>query len=218
MDAFVNLPWVAQQDARDWKRWHIGSGNKSGKASRSMFQLAILALLADAPMHGYELRQKLSTTIGSLRVFSYGSLYPTLRRLAADGDISADPMDGDPDAVPLTSRRSRVVYRLTADGKERLADLLADSGPASSSDEGFEIHLAFFARTTAEARLRILQGRRRCLETRREALAAALSRAAGRMDAYTDQLRRLGLESTDREVRWINELIETEKHPNGPPD
>jgi len=174
--------------------------------------LAILALLADSPMHGYELRQKLSTTIGSLRVFSYGSLYPTLRRLEADGDISSDPTEVDPDAVPLTSRRSRVVYRLTSDGKERLAELLADSGPQAASDEGFEIHLAFFSRTSSEARLRILRSRRQRLENRRDGLANALGKAAGRMDAYTDQLRQLGLESTDREVRWINELIETEKH------
>ena len=177
-----------------------------------MFQLAILGLLADAPMHGYELRQKLSTTIGSLRVFSFGSLYPTLRRLQDGGDITADPAEIDLDAVPLMSKRSRVVYRLTADGKEKLADLLADSGPQASSDDGFEIHLAFFGRTSSEARLRILQSRRRRLETRRDGLATALGKAAGRMDAYTDQLRQLGLESTDREVRWINELIETEEH------
>ena len=181
------------------------------QATRSVFQLAILGLLADYPMYGYELRQKLSTTIGSLRVFSYGSLYPTLRRLQADGFITTDPEEIDPDAVPLTSRRSRVVYRLTAEGKEKLADLLADSGPQASSDEGFEIHLAFFSRTSSEARLRILESRRRRLESRRDGLSNALSKAAGRIDVYTDQLRRLGLESTDREVRWINELIETEE-------
>jgi len=182
--------------------------------TQSVFQLAILALLAECPMHGYELRQRLSTTIGSLRVFSYGSLYPTLRRLQNDGDITSDPAAIDLDAVPLTSKRSRVIYRLTAEGKEKLGDLLADSGPQSSSDDGFEIHLAFFSRTSSEARLRILQGRRRRLETRREGLRAALSKAAGRMDAYTDQLRQLGLESMDREVRWINELIEKETRNN----
>ena len=37
------------------------------------------------------------------------------------------------------------------------------------------------------------------------------------MDLYTDQLRRLGLESTDREVRWINELIEKETRIADPP-
>jgi DNA-binding PadR family transcriptional regulator len=190
-------------------------GDKA-RATRSVFQLAILGLLADAPMHGYELRQQLSLAIGSLRVFSYGSLYPTLRRLQADAFITSDPTEIDPDAVPLTSRRSRVTYRLTAEGKEKLGEMLADSGPQASSDEGFEIHLAFFSRTSSEARLRILQSRRRRLESRRDGLSNALSKAAGRIDLYTDQLRQLGLESTDREVRWINELIETEEYRTDP--
>ncbi len=187
------------------------------KETPSAFQLAILGLLADAPMHGYELRQRLSSTLGSLRVFSYGSLYPTLRRLQTAGDITSDPAEVDLDAVPLTSRRSRVVYRVTAEGKEKLAELLADSGPHASSDDGFEVHLAFFARTSSEARLRILCSRRRRLEDRQEGLRSALSKAAGRMDAYTDQLRRLGLESTEREVRWLSELIENEMQGKAPP-
>jgi DNA-binding PadR family transcriptional regulator len=201
--------------AQPGRRWNIATEKRL--ETRSVFQLAILGLLADSPMHGYELRQKLSTTIGSLRVFSYGSLYPTLRRLQDDGDITSDPAQIDPDAVPLMSKRSRVIYRLTAEGKEKLAELLGDSGPQASSDDGFEIHLAFFSRTSSEARLRILQSRRRRLETRRDGLSAALSKAAGRMDAYTDQLRQLGLESTDREVRWINELIEKETRIEDPP-
>ena len=187
------------------------------KETPSAFQLAILGLLADSPMHGYELRQKLSTTLGSLRVFSYGSLYPTLRRLQAAGELTSDTTDVDTEVVPLTSRRSRVVYRLTPSGKERLAELLADSGPQSSSDDGFEVHLAFFSRTTAEARIRILESRRRRLEERREGLRRALGRVEDRMDAYTDQLRRLGLESTDREVSWLNELIADERQGKPPP-
>ncbi|QNK82230.1 PadR family transcriptional regulator [Nakamurella sp. PAMC28650] len=187
------------------------------KDSTSAFSLAILGLLAEAPMHGYELRRKLSATLGSLRVFSYGSLYPTLRRLQAAGEITSDPPEPDPDAVPLTSRRSRVVYRLTADGKERLTELLGDSGPQSSSDDGFEVHLAFFSRTPSEARLRILESRRLRLENRREGLRSALGKAADRMDAYTDELRRLGLESTDREVRWLDGLIESETRGTAPP-
>ena len=206
MDAFVNM--VGRPTER---RWIVA------KETPSAFQLAILGLLADSPMHGYELRQKLSTTLGSLRVFSYGSLYPTLRRLQAAGELTSDPVEIDADAVPLTSKRSRVVYRLTASGKERLAEMLADSGPHSSSDDGFEVHLAFFSRTTVEARIRILESRRRRLEERREGLRCALGRAADRMDAYTDQLRQLGLESTDREVRWLNELIADERQGKAPP-
>ena len=183
----------------------------TGAQRSSVFELAILGMLADAPMHGYELRQQLSTTLGSLRVLSYGSLYPRLRRLEAAGHVTTEPVQIDPDELPLTSKRSRVTYRITAEGKERLADLLSDDGPQAFTDDGFEVHLAFFSKTSSEARMRILEGRRRRLEERREGLRAALGKAADRLDAYTDQLRQLGLESADREVRWLNELIDTER-------
>ena len=65
------------------------------------------------------------------------------------------------------------MYRITAEGKERFAELLADSGPQSFDDDGFGVHLAFFSRTPAETRMRILEGRRRAVEERREGLRSA---------------------------------------------
>jgi DNA-binding PadR family transcriptional regulator len=50
-----------------------------------MLEFAILGLLHEAPMHGYELRKRLFDMLGTLRTFSYGSLYPTLRRLLKAG-------------------------------------------------------------------------------------------------------------------------------------
>lgn len=52
-----------------------------------MLELAILGLLLESPMHGYELRKRLTGLLGAFRAFSYGSLYPTLRRMQADGLI-----------------------------------------------------------------------------------------------------------------------------------
>ena len=188
-----------------------------------MFELAVLGLLAESHMHGYELRKRLNATLGSFRAFSFGSLYPTLRRLQTAGHIATEDPVVDIDAVPLSSRRSRVTYRITADGKERLAELLGDAGPQSWSDDGFGVHLAFFSRTTSEARMRILEGRRRRVEERREGLRSAVTRAADRLDTYTAELHQLGLEASDREVRWLNELIDQERRlptaepPNQPP-
>ena len=45
-----------------------------------MLELAILGLLLESPMHGYELRKRLTGLLGAFRAFSYGSLYPALRR------------------------------------------------------------------------------------------------------------------------------------------
>jgi DNA-binding PadR family transcriptional regulator len=105
-----------------------------------------------------------------------------------------------------------VTYRITAEGKERLAELLGDAGPQSWSDDGFGVHLAFFSRTSSEARMRILEGRRRRVEERREERRSAVTRAAERLDTYTAELHQLGLEASDREVRWLNELIAQERN------
>ena len=176
-----------------------------------MLEIAVLGLLNESPMHGYELRKRLAVLLGAFRAFSYGSLYPTLRRLSEAGWITEEH---DATAPATRSRRARRVYRLTADGKEHLAELLADVGPEAFDDEGFGARLAFFAQTRSDVRLRILEGRRRRLEERREGMRAALARTRERLDRYTLQLQEHGLESADREVRWLTELIENEQSPN----
>jgi DNA-binding PadR family transcriptional regulator len=175
-----------------------------------VLEIAVLGLLNESPMHGYELRKRLAVLLGAFRAFSYGSLYPTLRRLSEAGWITEEH---DETAPATRSRRARRVYRLTADGKEHLAELLAEVGPEAFDDEGFGARLAFFAQTRSDVRLRILEGRRRRLEERREGMRAALARTRERLDRYTLQLQEHGLESADREVRWLTELIENEKSP-----
>lgn len=175
-----------------------------------MLELAILGVLHDAPVHGYALRKQINLRLGGFRLFSYGSLYPALRRLTRAGLIVEEPEPAAADPAAW-SRRSRRVYRITAEGKERFTELLADSGPQAFEDEGFGVHMAFFSRTPAEARMRILEGRRRCVEERREGMRASLVRAGEQIDRYTRELHKLGLDATEREVRWLNELIQQER-------
>ncbi len=162
-------------------------------------------------MHGYELRKELATKLGTIRAaISYGTLYPTLKRLHSAGWITETTAD-DAMIPPMTSKRGRVVYKITAEGKERFAELLAQAGPETYDDAGFGVHFAFFSRTDRATRLRILEGRRRRIEERREGLRDVLSRANGRLDAYTLELQRHGLDACEREVRWLEELITNER-------
>lgn len=194
-----------------------------------VLDLALLGVLADAPMHGYQLRSRLAEILGPARSYSYGSLYPALRRLHRTGDLAvterSDPAEtSGPSTEPSTSEanpeagddssgdarptraRGRVTYRITSKGTRRLADLLADDGPQSWTDEGFGVHLALFSRTAAPTRLRILQGRRRRLEQLREGLRACLPAGTGQDDDLA-QLHRLGIQAHDREMLWIRGLI-----------
>ena len=175
-----------------------------------VLELAVLGLLHETPMHGYELRKRLNSVLGAFRAFGYGSLYPCLKDLTVRGLIAEDTVPPDP-AKPLAGRRSKIVYRLTADGKERLEQLLTEAGPAAWDDDGFGVHFAFFGQTQADIRLRILEGRRSRLEERLDGVRAAMARTRERMDSYTLELHRHGLESVEREVRWLNELIASER-------
>ena len=170
---------------------------------------AILGLLHETPMHGYELRKRLNLVLGSFRALSYGSLYPCLKSLVDRGWIHGTESVVAPHAV--ASKRARIVYQLTADGKEHLQEILASSGPATWEDENFDVRFAFFAQTDAETRLRILEGRRTRLTERLETVRQSFARTRERMDEYTLELQRHGLEQVEREVRWLDGLIDNER-------
>ncbi|MEJ8281436.1 PadR family transcriptional regulator [Pseudonocardia spirodelae] len=183
-----------------------------------MLDFAVLGLLQDGPLHGYELRKQLGRRLGGFRVFSYGSLYPALRRLLRAGAIAETADEAGEPRGSGRLRRGRRVYRITPAGRDRFAAVLAEAGPQAWEDGSFDVHLAFFARTPAETRIRILEGRRRAVEQRRDGLRSALGRPCEGTDRYTRELHRLGLECSEREVCWLNELIATERAEQGAPD
>lgn len=190
----------------------MGNGDTYGRLPvprrAGVLELAVLGLLHEHPLHGYELRKRLNAVLGPFRAISYGSLYPCLKDLLGAGLITTeDPAEAD----TVATRRSKIVYKLTAEGKDHLQQLLDEAGPAAWEDDTFGVHLAFFAQTDAAVRLRILEGRRSRLEERKENVRTALSRTRERLDNYTLALQEHGLESVEREVRWLDELIETER-------
>ena len=164
----------------------------------------VLGVLADGPLHGYELRKRLTAILGPFRALSYGSLYPCLHRLSERGLI-------DPREEPGASRRARITYALTSEGKEAFAAWVDQVGPEAWEDEGFAARLAFFSVTDAAVRMRILEGRRTRLEERLRILQESLDRTDARLDAYAERLRDHGIDGTRREVSWIEELIEAER-------
>jgi DNA-binding PadR family transcriptional regulator len=182
----------------------------------ALLELAILGLLHESPLHGYELRKRLNAVLGAFRALSYGTLYPCLRELVDRGWIaestSATSLPGaSSEATHAGSRRARIVYEFTTEGKEHFQSLLSQSGPAAWEDDTFNVHFSFFARTEADVRLRILEGRRSRLEERLDAFRSAAAQRRERLDLYTAELQRHGLESAEREIRWLSELIETER-------
>ena len=185
-----------------------------------VLELAILGLLHEAPLHGYELRKRLNAKLGLFRALSYGTLYPALKHLLDEGLIHqaeslVDPLgQKSPEPFVSPNTRGRIVYELTPTGKERFQTLVSRPGPSAVEDGVFDVHLAFFARTDAATRLRILEARRTRLQERLDGVRTAMTKTTERLDMYTQALQRHGEESTEREVRWLTELIDMERASN----
>ena len=94
---------------------------------------AVLALLADEPAHGYEIKRALEERFGTvIAPLNVGQVYTTLQRLQRD-ELVAD------DAVAQSGRPDKRVYRLTDAGWQALqAWLGAASAPTRLRDDFFK--------------------------------------------------------------------------------
>jgi DNA-binding PadR family transcriptional regulator len=177
-------------------------------------ELAVLGLLHESPMHGYELRKRLNLMLGWGRVLSYGSLYPALKKMLRTGWISEQVVDraGAADVRAPANRRQRITYQVTDSGTAEFTRLMSEVGPTAWEDDNFGIRFAFFSRTDLEIRLRVLEGRRSRLQERLERVQGQLARTQAEVDQYAAELQRHGVESVEREVRWLSDLINAERN------
>lgn len=169
-----------------------------------MLELAVLGLLKEKAMHGYELKKRLDGQLGHFWHFSYGSLYPRLKRLAREGAVEMEDPTGE------TPRRKNV-YRITARGEELFQSLLEEQGPAvTEGREAFMLRLAFFRYMKPETRRRLLERRRGYLQERLAKMAASLKNVRDRMDAYSLELMRHGVDEAEHDIRWLDDMLEAE--------
>jgi len=194
-----------------------------------VLELAVLGLLKDQPLHGYELKKRLGETLGFLWGVSYGSLYPALRRLERAGaiaSVAAPPvavptptgsLTGDLAAARLrtmagrlsgSGRRTRKAYQITPAGEALFAELLLDDDAHGDDEKAFAVKLAFCRHLAPDERLTLLGRRRRVLAERLE--RQRHSRAA-RDDRYTRSLVEHRTKSTERDLEWVDELITAEQ-------
>ncbi len=199
-----------------------------------MLDLAILGLLHDQELHGYEIRRRLRDELGLFANISFGSLYPALSRLEKAGAVTIAEHDGAAVVavpMPLTgslsgeraglrarragsargTKRSRKVYRITEAGHRHFEQLLDADEPAGTDDtRSFNLRLAFARYLAPQARLALLERRRSHLARR---LSTDRVRAAGQgLDDYARSLVEHGTEATEHDIAWLDRLIEAERH------
>jgi DNA-binding PadR family transcriptional regulator len=205
-----------------------------------MLELAILGVLKEQRLHGYELKKRLTDALGAFSSVSFGSLYPALARLEAAGAVRVveeAPAPLPAPAVPMTGSiageaaafrarraasrparpsRTRKVYAITDRGEALFEELLVTDSTSADDDRAFNLKLAFCRYLPPERRLGLFEQRRALLEDR---LAKARTKSRNRkerMDLYTQSLVDHGTEATERDISWLDRLIAIERQGGDP--
>ncbi len=209
----------------------------------AVLELAILGLLSERDMHGYEIRRRLRDELGILSNVSYGSLYPALNRLEKSGALEVMPDPGSSGSpahipVPMTGslsgeraalrsrisattkqRRARKVYRITDYGRRLFVKLLDEEARGSGDDARlFGLRLAFARHLPPQSRIRLLERRRAHMA---ELLSKARSAAsADLLDSYALSLVEHTAEVAEKDISWLDHLIDAERSAasSGPAD
>ncbi|MET0727251.1 MAG: PadR family transcriptional regulator [Acidimicrobiales bacterium] len=193
-----------------------------------MIDLAILGLLTEQELHGYELKKRLGELLTSRASISFGSLYPALARLEAQGCVKiveertlvpAPPMSGSlagelaafrarvrESSLVTSTGRGKKVYGITDVGRDRLVELLAD--PDVSDDRDFALRVAFARHLADPARLELLERRRTVLLGRRDELQR---RRRSDQDTYLGALRERDADHLIHDLAWLDRLIDAER-------
>ena len=118
-------------------------------------RLALLALLAKEPAHGYELKQALEQTFGqAYPAPNIGQVYVTLQRLARDGLVRSED-------VIQSSRPNKRVYELTETGREALATWVAEPFDAAHVRDQFFMKLILAPLAGVADRMTLINKQRR---------------------------------------------------------
>ena len=196
-----------------------------------MLELAILGLLKEQDLHGYELKKRLAETFGAGAGVSFGSLYPALGRLEAAGAVKTVEANERVAPVPMTGSlggelaafrarvagvptggRTKKVYGITERGHALFEELLVADTQSAEDDRAFNLRLAFARYLPPDARLGLLERRRAHLVERLARARAAITSGRQRIDAYTRSVVEHRSDTTERDISWLDHLIEAEKN------
>ena len=185
-----------------------------------MLDLAVLGLLKEGDLHGYELNKRLKSLVGGYST-SFGALYPALARLERRGWVSSAAVapelitDEETAAEPARrnrrrstkskSGRTRKVYRITEAGEDHLLELLQED---ANNERRFRLQLAFCRFLPPDRRLALFELRRAHLVNLQ---AMARRDPVQTTDPYVRSLFEWDQERREHDLVWLDRLIADER-------
>lgn len=161
----------------------------------------LLGLLAEQPMHGYELRAAFEERLGAVWNLNFGQVYPALDKLADQGllEIHTEPRGG----------RDRKIYLIREEGRQELARwLAAEPDPVRVGREEVFLRLAVAAWSDATRLPEVVTRHRRA----QQVSLAELVSIQSAIDPVSDALMSLVVDAAilrvEAELKWLDRVEE----------
>ena len=203
-------------------------------AGTNSLELVVLGLLKEQDMHGYELKKRMTESLGLIMHVSWGSLYPALARLEARGAVKAVETRSAISSIPMTGSLGgeRAVFRSNGEGmrgsRNKKVYGITDIGSAlfyqilnneSEIDEkGFAVRLAFANRMDPEKRLKMLKDRRDLILERVRSSRRNFEKKRFALEPYVELVLEHFRSTNSSDLAWIEELIRNEEATMPSPD
>lgn len=169
-----------------------------------MLELSILGFLAEQPLHGYELKERIKALSGHVRPVSDGALYPAITRLAAAGKLEQR-------TEPGSSAAPRRILSLTEKGREDLLERLRHPKQVEITDQvRFNTLLAFLRHLPDPGeQAAVLRRRQEFLETPTSFFYrdGKPVRAEETDDLFRQGILRVARATGEAERKWLAEAI-----------
>ncbi|MEH0542211.1 PadR family transcriptional regulator [Streptomyces sp. B21-105] len=171
-----------------------------------MLELAVLGFLFDAPLHGYELRKRITALTGHVRPVAESTLYPAIKRLEKAGLLVRTK---EPGAVAAP----RHVLSLTSDGRDELRRRLAEPDRRDITDENRWFTLLAFLRHLDDSAAQAAVLRRRLAFLEEPASFFYDGARPLRAEELTDPFRRgvltIARATSRAELTWLRDTLDS---------
>ncbi|MFG2447991.1 PadR family transcriptional regulator [Streptomyces sp. NPDC048512] len=169
-----------------------------------MLELAILGFLCDTPLHGYELRKRITALTGHVKPVAESTLYPAIKRLENAGLLERTTQPGSV-AAP------RHVLTLTEEGGRELRRRLAEAAGRDISDENRWFSVLAFLRHLEDPSAQAAVLRRRLAFLQEPASFFYDGERPVRAEELDDPFRRgiltIARATSDAELAWLRATL-----------
>lgn len=157
---------------------------------------AILGLLNQRPMHGYEIKKEFEKSVSYIWSINVGQLYTLLKRMEEDTEIMKKE-------VPQENMRDRIVYEITDKGKNELQEWLSSPILRRQTKDEFYLKMMFLAQVDKEKARKFTDEQIKAMEQQDETFKAIKIDHGDRMDKFMCLLLEASIMHFEVDIKWL---------------